>query len=350
METEQSSSDSEEPFVCSLGPKRLFPSVVSDILFGKPNRPAPVCEPPTAGLRQSRDSHDMDSEDSEIDNVCLQHEKEMGGKEASSSVSIVPGDILGEADVSTSKSTHGQYFTAEQACCFLQESNYETSGDEISEVTEISASSSDSVFDLSNPDAGMEEFSYGSSDCVSSTDTGEQLSDRELPHNYVSSTATDRMAKINVVREAYLHDSSDSSSSSEEKGKSAGKRRKQDKALSRSKVPASKSHKANTSKPTSKSCKASAKKTEPDHELSAHDISDTDYEYCFNDTIPFSPRCMKLHTITCQQSSPKVSSKALYHYALGHTYITWHYLPTTSSTCLCRSKFVCKQLVSLTCM
>ena len=44
------------------------------------------------------------------------HEKETGGgKEASSSVSIVPGDILGETDVSTSKPTRGQYFTAEQA-------------------------------------------------------------------------------------------------------------------------------------------------------------------------------------------------------------------------------------------
>ena len=103
----------------------------------------------------------------------------------------------------------------------------------------------------------MEEFSYGSSDCVSSTDTGEQLSDRELPHNYVSSTATDRMAKINVVREAYLQ-------IHEVQVKKIGKCRKQDKALSRRKVPASKSRKANTSKPTSKSRKASAKKTEPD--------------------------------------------------------------------------------------
>lgn len=287
METEQSSSDtdSEEPFICSLGPKRLFPSDVSDILF-RPSRR--LCESPTA-LHQSGRSCDMDSEDCERDDVCLQHEKEMGDKEASSSVSIVPGDIPGEADnISTSRP---QYFTAEQTRCFLQESNYETSGDEISEVAEVSASSSDSVFDLSDPEAGMEEFSYGDGDCVSSTDTGmdnmEELSDRELPH---SSTATDRMAKSNTVRKAYLYDSSDSSSSSEENEKPASKRRKSGnrKALSRSKASASKSH--NTSKHPSKSHKASAKRTELDCELSTHDISDTDYEFCLNDIIPFSPR------------------------------------------------------------
>ena len=269
----ESSSDSEEPFVCSLRPKRLFPSEVSAILFGKPNR-------------RDELSRDMDSEDSEIDDVYLQHEKEMGDKETSSSVSMVPDDIPGEVDVSTSRPTRDQHFTAEQACCFLQESNYETSGDEISEVTEIStSSSSDSAFDLSDPDAGM---GYEGSDCVYSADTEmdmKELSGEELLHDCVSSTTTDRMTERNAVRKAYLHGTPDSSSSSssEEDGKSASKRRK---ALSKKKASASKSRKASASR----SRKASTKSTEPDHELSPHEISDTDYEYCLNDIIPFSPR------------------------------------------------------------
>ena len=49
METEQSSSDSEEAFFCPLGPNRLFPSDVTDILLTPTERVR--CESPA--LRES---------------------------------------------------------------------------------------------------------------------------------------------------------------------------------------------------------------------------------------------------------------------------------------------------------
>ena len=134
--------------------------------------------------------------------------------------------------------------TAKQVINHLLESNYETSGDEF--VAECSTSaSSDSVFDLSDPEAGMERFGYGDTnsyermeefshedivyegiegfshsdtECVSSTDTGEDnmedSSDGKITCDCVSSTDTNRsrIYRRNKVR----HVSSDLSSSSEE--------------------------------------------------------------------------------------------------------------------------------------
>ena len=158
----------------------------------------------------------------------------------------------------------------------MLELNCETRGDK--SVAECSTStSSDSVFDLSDPDAGMEgfghidyeeneefiyedidfegmeEFSHRDIECVSSTDTGEEdSSDSKIAHDCVTSTATNRsrIYKVNKVN----YDSIDSSNSSEENRKPTSKHRKADKtkgkAIYRSKASISKPHKANSVLPS----------------------------------------------------------------------------------------------------
>ena len=82
MDSEQSSSDKEEPR-CQIGAKRLFSSEVSEMLF----TPEWVCE--VVVLRQSNRSSTDSEACCERDDVHKQNEKEISNKEASSSVSLL---------------------------------------------------------------------------------------------------------------------------------------------------------------------------------------------------------------------------------------------------------------------
>ena len=79
-------------------------------------------------------------------------------KYISSSVSVVLGEGL-EAGIVSSRPQHNKDFTAKEVINLLLELNYEISGDELLAKCSTSASS-DSVFHLSDPDAGMEAFGH----------------------------------------------------------------------------------------------------------------------------------------------------------------------------------------------
>jgi len=77
-----------------------------------------------------------------------------------------------------------QYYSATKACQLLLESNYETSADEETSAhyTSSSSSSSDTEFDLSDPDAGMDDAEYSDNDYMEVGNT----SPVEQHHPYVS--------------------------------------------------------------------------------------------------------------------------------------------------------------------
>ena len=78
-------------------------------------------------------------------------------KYISSSVSVVLEGL--EGGIVSSRPRHNKDFTAKEVINLLLELNYEISGNEL--LAECSTfASSDSVFDLSDPDAGMEGFGH----------------------------------------------------------------------------------------------------------------------------------------------------------------------------------------------
>jgi len=186
MDIDSSSDCSGDSFL--EGPRRLLPSDIADILLQR------EVEPRVEEYNRDRDRDSDDPVHSKED-LLVHFEQDTDNNGSSSRL----GNEVGSSTLLS------QYYSATKACHLLLESNYETSADEETSAHYTSSSSLDTEFDLSDPDAGMDDAEYSDNDYmeVSNTSPVEQhlpyVSDNEEPvHKYSKST------KASISRPATL--------------------------------------------------------------------------------------------------------------------------------------------------
>lgn len=254
-DSDESSFSDEEGLAI---PKRLFPSEITEMLFASEVKT-------DLGPEIVENHSPFDSE------MML-----VGGTEHS-------GDDIAfcESPVGQSEGQSEQC-TATEVCQLLMDSSYETSADE---QTSMSTSSSDSVFDLSDPDAKMAECSDQDSDGDADSNHIYEASCGGQPDTYVNSDSDNESSSSSEVISKHKLTASKST-------KSAASKSTRSSALIRAKTSVARSAKLSASKQAKSSAKkksGSKSREQESDEFSTHNISEEDEASEGYTEFPFLP-------------------------------------------------------------
>lgn len=288
-----------------LGPRCLVPSDIAEILLESEAE-----EPEQCHSDENNDSHDSLHSKEDL----LFYLEQDAGNQGTSITLPLDKKVRPSID----------YYSATKACQLLLESNYEASADE--ETSAHYTSSSDTKFDLSNPDAGMDDATYCDNDYTEVGETSpielHPSSDGEEPgHNYGKLTKSSRsrtsvliakevpaskskrvsiatktaVAEASPIEEPHPNVSDNDSyisSSSEEPVRKSKTSKKKSTATSRArKVLASNSRKAPASnfKRKASTCKTTTASKDLVPDLPTHSISEPDEDSESYEKFQFSP-------------------------------------------------------------